>query len=734
MLSKVDWAEDRGYQTGGNNEPFEFYTDALCNSKDFDLLLGYFSSSAINVLSLGFANFLYSGGKIRMVINNILSEKDKEAVKKGLKGIPGPLVFDLSDIRSLREILDEYDRHFFECLAWLIANERIEMKIIQPKTGKGISHYKSGIFKDGNQKIGFKGSCNFTAFGLLENLEELDCFLSWDDKRSLKKIQNYETYFRRIFDGDADFVDYLDPEKITVAIKEHFGNKDLKELLIKQKDLVAKKDAFKASPKLAAIIDKATEQLREIERQQNLPKFPYDKGPRDYQIAAFENWCANGKKGLFAMATGTGKTLTSLNCLLNEYKELGTYKAVIVVPTIALLEQWKKECEKFNFKNVISVSSKEKWPENLAFYNTASGFIDVSFIIIVTYASFYRKKFQNHFQNLSEETLLIADEAHNMGAANISKILPQIHLQKRIGLSATPDRKYDEIGNAAIQEFFNDAPPFVCSYTMEQAMAKGWLCQYKYFPHIVKLSDVEFNEYKKKSKQLMQFFDPATKKYKDCKEVEILLLERKRIIHKAEEKLLVFNEIVNDEFSNKGNLKYTLVYVPEGIEPDYEKTDKSIEEEQDIKLINEFTRTVSSVDPSIMVKQYTSNTSNREELIKSFQKGDTHVLTSMKCLDEGVDVPRSELAIFCSSTGNPRQFIQRRGRVLRTHPEKTFAVIHDLVVVPKVSAEDDFYEMEKNLIKKELERVSDFSSLALNKIDTYNSLKPVLDYYNLNLQ
>jgi superfamily II DNA or RNA helicase len=133
-----------------------------------------------------------------------------------------------------------------------------------------------------------------------------------------------------------------------------------------------------------------------------------------------------------------------------------------------------------------------------------------------------------------------------------------------------------------------------------------------------------------------------------------------------------------------------------------------------------------------MVKQYTSNTDNRNDVIKGFQQGQIDVLTSMKCLDEGVDVPRSELAIFCASTGNPRQFIQRRGRVLRNHPDKTFAVIHDLVVVPNIDDESTF-EMEKNMIKKELERVVDFSSLAINKIDTYNELRPILNHYNLNL-
>lgn len=267
---------------------------------------------------------------------------------------------------------------------------------------------------------------------------------------------------------------------------------------------------------------------------------------------------------------------------------------------------------------------------------------------------------------------------------------------------------------------------------MEQAMQMGWLCKYKYYPHIVKLTDAELAEYVKKSKQLIKYFDNQTKRYKDCKEVEILLLERKRIIHKAHNKLAVFKKILDDEFNTRGNLKYTLVYVPEGIEPNYDDIDDYLENQEDISLINEYTRAVSRTDSSIMVKQYTSNTDNRNDVIKGFQQGQIDVLTSMKCLDEGVDVPRSELAIFCASTGNPRQFIQRRGRVLRNHPDKTFAVIHDLVVVPNIDDESTF-EMEKNMIKKELERVVDFSNLAINKIDTYNELRPILNHYNLNL-
>lgn len=687
MLKNVNWAEDRDYNTGSEDEPLQFYLDALCNSSSFDLLLGYFSSSAINVLSLGFANFIYKGGKMRAIINNVLSEEDKKAIEKGQDKENFSTLYDFNNIKELESSLDQYGKHFFECFAWMIANDKIEIKIIKPKNRKGISHYKSGVFSDGIDLVGFNSTCNFSYFGFVENLEHLDCSLSWEDERSLKKITKQNVDFEKIFSEKSDLVDYLKIEDVKIAIKEKFGDKNIHELLIQEKELLSKRDNIFKNSKIQKSIKSAVEQINEFDKIEKSPKFPYPQGPRAYQIDAYNKWVENGKKGLFAMATGTGKTLTSLNCLLNQYKVNKSYKAVILVPTVALVNQWKEECRKFNFNNVITVSSQEKWPQNISFLNSASNFIDVSFVIIVTYASFYRNNFQNHFKSLPKETLLIADEAHNLGSNNISKVLPKIHLNHRIGLSATPDRKFDDIGNKNIEDFFNDKPPFVYSYTMQQAMDMGWLCKYKYYPHIVKLTDVELAEYVKKSKQLIKYFDNQTKQYKDCKEVEILLLERKRIIHKAHNKLAVFKNILEKEFNDRGNLKYTLVYVPEGIEPNYDNVDDIVEDKDDISLIDEYTRAVSSTDSSIMVKQYTANTANRNDVIKGFQNGNIDVLTSMKCLDEGVDVPRSELAIFCASTGNPRQFIQRRGRVLRTHPDKTFAVIHDLVVVPNIDDE-----------------------------------------------
>lgn len=302
MLNKVKWSENRDYTTGRENEPLQFYIDALSNSKNFDLLLGYFSSTAISILSLGFASFLYSGGKMRIAINNILSNQDKKAIQKRQHNEASVINFSLEDIQSLRKTLDEYSLHFFECLAWLISKKQIEIKIIQPK-GKGISHYKTGIFSDGENKVSFNASCNFTAFGLVENLERLECSLNWDNDLSNSQINSQVKNFNSIFNEEADFVNYLDISEVTIAIKSEFGGKEIDQLLIKEKELIQKKKEILSNTNLQNSLKNALKKLERLEELALLPKFPFDKGPRPYQKAAYTSWIKNKKKGLFAMAT-----------------------------------------------------------------------------------------------------------------------------------------------------------------------------------------------------------------------------------------------------------------------------------------------------------------------------------------------------------------------------------------------------------------------------------------------
>ncbi len=732
-LRNIEFAEDRVYRTQSSNEPVSFYLYALSNSVKFDLLLGYFSSSAINILSLGFATFLYNGGKMRIVANDVLSESDAYAIKNSETINSNSQLLDLKNIKSMQNSLDEYNYHFFNCLSWLIANKKIEIVLIKPKNSKGIAHYKSGIFYDtiGN-KVQFKASCNFTYYGLVENLEELDINLSWEQNVN-SKIKSYEDYFFNVFDKKSEVVEYINVDDVLKNISETFPVQTIENLLIDEKSLIEKKSKLLHSKSLKKSLEEISKKIDVINKEPRFPSF-FTDGARDYQINAYNKWVGNEYSGIFAMATGTGKTITALNCLLNLYKNTNTYKAVILVPTVALLQQWKKECENFNFKNIIQVSSSIDWFHAISIANTSNKLSQNSFIIIVTYASFAKPKFKSHFDSLPLDTVLIADEMHNMGSPNILKSLKKIHLTKRLGLSATPNRKYDLESNNELNVFFNDKPPYLFEFSMERALDEGRLCKYNYYPHLVELSTDENNEYKKYSLLLMKYFDSETNKYKDNQEVKELLLKRKNIINKARNKIIIFERVINEIYNaNHHSLKYTLVYVPEGNEPDYSKYEEYVEDEVDNKLINDYTGIISRVDSSIIVRQFTSQSRDRDQIIKSFTKGDTDVLTSMKCLDEGVDVPRSEIAVFCASSGNPRQFIQRRGRVLRIHPDKNKAIIHDLIVIPNQNDNGTIDEFDRKLIINELARVVDFSNLAMNKIHTYNALEPILDKYNINL-
>ncbi|MCT1530197.1 DEAD/DEAH box helicase family protein [Sphingobacterium daejeonense] len=740
MLKECDWSIDRDYKTGTENEPLQFYLDGLANSSEFHLLLGYFSSAAINLLSVGFATFISKGGKMRMVINHLLSEKDKEAFEKGQSSDNLNKVFDLSDVVSLGNVLDEYDTHFFECLAYLIAEKRIEIKVIKPKNNRGIAHYKSGVFSDGENSVGYKASCNFTLFGLSENLEELEAFLDWEDERSNKLIKKQLKIIDSYFSEQYEDVEYLSANEIEVAIKDKFGNKNIDELIVQEEQLFEKKRSLIKNNKLKQTIVKLYD---DIDKSLKNPKFPYAEGPRAYQQIAFENWKNNNQQGLFAMATGTGKTITSLNCLLEVYKKTGYYKALILVPTITLVNQWENECKKFNFTNIVKVCSKSRWKNDFAAILTRerlSPTEQVSYIVISTYASFARENIFVELNQLPAKTLLIADECHNMGSGTLLKLLPKVNCKRRIGLSATPERQFDEEGNKKLFSFFNSEKGYTYEYSMEEAINNGVLCRYYYYPHLVSLTESEMRDYMELSLKISKFYKNESDSFSSNPILTALLLARKRIIHKASNKISVFNDILREQYKKKGNLKYALVYVPEGNDPnDYFETDhfsENDETENDndaVHLIDVFTEAVKDIDKRTTIKQFISGTNDKEYILEQFANGEIDVLTSMKCLDEGVDVPRAELAIFCASTGNPRQFVQRRGRILRQHSEKQFAYIHDLVVIPEINPNSESYKMERSMLKKELERVNNFALLSENSSHTINVLLDTMNYYNLNL-
>ncbi len=736
MLYEVDWADDGTYRPGEYNSPEKFFNDCLENSNEFDLQLGYFSSAAISVLADGFATFISKGGRMRLIINQIVSEKDKEAISNGVYGRVIDC-FDLTDFETLRQTFDEYEQQFFECLAFLISNKRIDIRIIQPENKKGISHTKTGQFRDGDSITSFTGSANFTINGLFNNLEEIKIDRSDSiDMMVQKRIASQREEFDSIMEGSKKNVEYLSPDDLVSAIMSNYGDKEIEELL----DVEVKLRKIKKERRYHIKEEHMGMVCEDFVIEE--PSFPYEK-PHPYQNEALEEWKKNGYKGLFNMATGTGKTITSLNCLLSLYNETGCYKAIILVPTIPLVDQWDKECRKFHYTKIYKVSSKSDWKAEITRLSRAELLYPErnSFIVISTYASFVREATFERLSDFSLDTLLIADEAHNMGSPSCLKLLDRIPYVKRIGLSATPERQFDEIGNQSLCNFFGcSLNQYTFLFTMKEAIDKDYLCHYRYFPYLVTLNEDEMEAYRELSAKIAKFYDPNKDNFNNNQILTSLLLKRKRIIHKAQNKLLVFKSIVNEIFNKRKNLSYLLVYVPEGVdEKDQEFTYatesdiETISDQEQMSLINQYTNIIENVDDHITVEQVTSKSQEREQTIRRFASGETQVLTAMKCLDEGVDVPRTEMAIFCASTGNPRQFVQRRGRILRTHKDKSLAYIYDLVVVPKIEKDSPYYNMERSMLKKELERVIDFASLSTNSSYAEKVLFDTIDYYNLNL-
>ena len=700
------------YSTGEKADPVSFFSDALSSSVQLDLGLGFFSSASINVLCLGFAKFISNGGKIRMYINQFLSDEDYTAFTSSPEQFEDELI---GNFHSMLEILSKRDEHFFNCISFLIQSGRMDVRIVIPHSG-GIAHQKFGIFTDAEgNKVSFIGSLNMTAAALTsKNIESISCLSSW--KGSEHIISEYESLFNGYFNAEKEGISVIEANRLTKEITKAFPSKDEKSIIDEEKELLESWKKEKAVPLPQIVLDDTPSE----------PHFPYPTGAFQYQVEAYQNWIANGYTGIFAMATGTGKTITSLNCALEEYKKNNKYKLLILVPSNDLVSQWVGEVGKFSFENIFLVNGKNDWRQSLTeLKNEAAWGIESNYVIISTYASFTDQVFQNLIKKLNnEDMILIADEAHNVGSATVRKAFETLPIKKRIALSATPNRKYDEEGTKAIELFFHDSPPYCYSFSMERAIREGRLMHYLYFPRIAYLNESETNRYMYYTRKLLEFFDPKTSRFIDSPEVADLLIKRKRVIHKAQDKYRVFMEIV-DELVSINKTKYCFVYTPEGI--DYTDGEERIIEKMQGLVYEKY--------PHILTNTFTGGDQGRKDKLRAFAEGKIDMLFAMKCLDEGVDVPRAEVGIFTSSTGNPRQFIQRRGRLLRKHPEKAFAYIYDTVIVPDYNQinEHSVYEMERSLVRGELMRVAYFASLSDNYYDARTALSDIMAYYNLEI-
>jgi DNA phosphorothioation system restriction enzyme len=448
------------------------------------------------------------------------------------------------------------------------------------------------------------------------------------------------------------------------------------------------------------------------------PKLPIDLQLRSYQQQAIGNWFKNQGRGTLKMATGAGKTITALAIAHQLYQQIGLQVLIIVCPFRHLVSQWGRECEKFNLQPILACESIHKWQSKFAYQLARINTRQQKFLtVITTNETLITPGFQSQLKYLPDRTLIIGDEVHNLGAKKRESSLPR-NVGLRLALSATPERHYDEIGTQNILDYFGDI--LQPEFTLKDAIDCGALVHYLYYPILVELTVEESDRYLKLThaigrKLLYNSRDRAASSAEfDTPDLTPLLMQRARLVGAAANKLVALKTLMQERLDTS----HTLFYCGDG----------SSDSTQQLTAVTHLLGN----ELGYRVNTYTSATSlpDREQLRQQFESGALQGLVAIRCLDEGIDIPAIRHAVILASSTNPRQFIQRRGRILRPDVGKDRATLYDFVVLPP-ELDRDTLAIERNLLKKELLRLIEFADLADNAAAARTQLLTLQKRYGL---
>lgn len=666
----------------------DFYIPALSNSIKYDRIAGYFCSNTLAIAAKGIAGLINNGGKLRLITNVVLSEEDQEAIKEAILNKEKEVLVEIDELE------DQLQRDHIKMLGWMIKNKLLEIKVAVVK--RGIEHQKIGILEDAaGDMISFSGSENETVSGWLHNDEQFHVFCSWKEG-DINHLKPDIERFNALWEGKGKRVSVY-------PISEAF-NQGLIEKAPKNNE------EFNRITK-----EIAEELLKKSHEQDEAPHILEPKKEivlRDYQLEAIKNWVDNGYNGIFEMATGTGKTFTALGCIKELTKEIGEIVVVVACPYVHLVHQWLESIREFNldFETIVADSSNYDWKNDMMdkIYDIKNGVLS-KLIILTTHDTFALPDFIGRIEKINYPVFLICDEVHGVGSKERRNGLVEKRYTYRLGLSATPTRWFDEEGSEILFSFFKKT---VYEFSLKKAIntinpltGKTYLVKYDYIPIFVKLTETELSEYEEQTRRIAKTFF-LTKDKKEKEELFALLcIKRQKIITNARNKYQLFEDLLKKIIP----IKHCLVYVS----PEQKDTVQSIISRFDIRQ-HKFTS-----EEGIKPEDRFGGLSEREFLLKEFGAGDYEVLVAMKCLDEGVDITSAKTAIILASSSNPREYIQRRGRILRPHPTKNKAVIYDFLVIPPVThiQNKELYSMELKIIGKEMKRYKEFADAADNTID-----------------
>ncbi|WP_404195389.1 DNA phosphorothioation system restriction enzyme [Streptomyces tauricus] len=670
--------------------------------------MGYFTASVLAVIGRGIDEFIRRGGQMRIVASPYLTAEDIAEIEAGYEL---RAVMEKAAVRDLeRAAEDPRAARGLGKLGRLVAEGRLDIKLAYVASGNrvGMYHEKIGVFHDGQDLVAFKGSANETLSGLVGNFESIEVFRSWDEwdrARALRISRDFEDLWE-------DRTSILRVMPFTEAAKK-----------VIERTALAGEEAGEAAdvpsggaPIMVAPADTA-----------GMLTIPAGLKVRDYQKQAVGNWFNEKGRGLLRMATGTGKTLTALSAAAQMTKVLHQRDepllTVVIAPYQHLVDQWAKDIEWFGVTPIMAYESTAAW------FGRVSHLLDAlalkaarGGVIITTNKTFGDAAFQSVLNRYKGRLLLIADEAHNLGARHIRTKLPE-NAEFRLGLSATPERWFDDEGTDALTGYFGK---IVFEMGIGDAIKLGALCRYTYTPVVVELDSEETEMYVEITTKIARIFasQQGSDRVDEDSPLGALLRKRSNLLGHARAKLPALRR----EIEKRGEDWYQLLYCAEGRHPlSYE--DGASEEPSQLDQVLDLVGNRMHMPAA----RYTAETkrTERRKVLQRFADRELQAIVSMRCLDEGVDVPAARTAYLLASSSNPRQFIQRRGRVLRQAPGKTLADIVDFIVVPPEEASDLQPESERKMVARELARVTEFAYLAENEAETLDILRPLRLRYDL---
>lgn len=666
----------------------EVLIPGFANASAAECMVGFFSSAVLVDLAPGLATFIRNAtSSFRLIVSPFLSDPDQQALEAGLRK-PDELVADV--IFQKLVSIDDLQRHTLKCLSYLLSIGRIEIRIALMKNA--LFHPKVWIFHTSHGSLAAHGSSNMTQSGIRRNYEQITVSKSYADPTQRYIVDKLVDQFERLWKGQDDSCAVLTlPDAVKQKIFRDYPA-----------DRIPTEDEFRELYRKATA--SPTTQVTETPPV-TVPSQPvfaipawlkYDEGPYAHQGKAVSAWIEAGFKGTLEMATGSGKTLTSMIGAYRLYEHHKPLLIVVAAPYVPLIEQWCGEIALFglrpvNLTTVGNATERTRILEQLR-RRLRLGLSDVE-VIVVSHDTLCTAEFAHAVSAFECDRLLIGDEAHNLGRLNFITN-PPAFFEHRLALSATPIRQYDPEGTDMVFDFFG---PVIFQYTLKDAIGRC-LVEYDYYVHPVELTPTEMDAWNELTARIRKNAWRQSEGKPD-EYLAKLFRDRRALLETAQGKVKELSRLLDQE--DLKSLRYTLIYA----------TDKAPEQ---LDAVNDLLNR-----KGLLFHQLTAEeTADREQttrIIAAFQRGEIQIITAKRVLDEGVNIPQISKAYILASTTVERQWVQRRGRLLRTCSEigKTHSIIHDFLALPP-SLDDTLDDDARTLVKSELRRVQEFASLARN--------------------